>query len=48
MHASFGDWLALPHERGGLGFGTLPVTAFWILAIVVVLVTVKRGGKPRL
>jgi uncharacterized membrane-anchored protein len=48
MGASFADWLALPHERGGLGFGTLPVTAFWTLAIVVVLVTVERGGKSRL
>lgn len=36
MGASFADWLALPPSRGGLGFGTLPVTVLWTVAIVVV------------
>jgi uncharacterized membrane-anchored protein len=47
MGASFADWLALPHQRGGLGFGTLPVTLFWTLAIVLVLAVVGRGTKAR-
>jgi len=35
LGASFADWLALPNNRGGLGWGTLPVSLAMIGAIVV-------------
>jgi len=48
MGASFADWLALPPTRGGLGFGTLPVTLIWTVGIVLVAVaTGYRGALKR-
>jgi len=43
MGASFADWLALPPARGGLGFGTLPVTLAWLgLILLVAVFSFKR------
>jgi uncharacterized membrane-anchored protein len=45
MGASWADWLALPPERGGLGFGTLNVTAIWVALFVVVLIVAGVRGR---
>ena len=46
LGASFSDWLALPTERGGQAFGTLPVTLV-LTAVIVVLVAglARRAGR---
>jgi uncharacterized membrane-anchored protein len=33
LGASYADWMALPPDRGGLGWGTLPVSLVLIAAI---------------
>jgi uncharacterized membrane-anchored protein len=45
LGASFADWMGVPVARGGLGWGTGPVTALWAAAIVA-LVAVNRSGRP--
>ena len=37
LGASFADWLAVSHERGGLALGTGLVTILWSLAIVALV-----------
>ena len=37
MGASFADWMGMPPERGGLGWGTGLVTVVWALAIVILV-----------
>ncbi|MGW7099591.1 COG4705 family protein [Streptomyces sp. NPDC054838] len=37
LGASFADWMAVSHTRGGLDLGLGPVTAGWTLAIVVLV-----------
>ncbi|MER6350425.1 hypothetical protein ABT186_00865 [Streptomyces sp. NPDC001634] len=34
LGASIADWMALPHSRGGLGWGLGPVTLSWTVAIL--------------
>jgi uncharacterized membrane-anchored protein len=34
LGASFADWMAVSHARGGLDIGLGPVTLLWTLAIV--------------
>jgi uncharacterized membrane-anchored protein len=45
MGASFADWLALPPERGGLGYGTLAVTLLWLVLIAVVVFASSRPAR---
>ncbi|GAA0695498.1 membrane protein [Kitasatospora atroaurantiaca] len=45
LGASFADWMAVPHARGGLNLGLGPVTLTWtlvILALVGYLATSRR------
>lgn len=37
LGASFADWMGVPAARGGLGWGTGPVTAVWAVVIVVLV-----------
>jgi uncharacterized membrane-anchored protein len=37
LGASFADWMGVPTSRGGLGWGTGPVTALWAGVIVVLV-----------
>jgi uncharacterized membrane-anchored protein len=37
LGASFADWMGVPAARGGLGWGTGPVTAAWAGVIVVLV-----------
>jgi uncharacterized membrane-anchored protein len=47
LGASFADWMGLPHARGGLGWGTGPVSVTLGIAIVglVVYLTAARSGR---
>jgi uncharacterized membrane-anchored protein len=45
LGASYADWLALPGARGGLGWGTLPVSLAMIAAIVVFVALNRRSAK---
>ena len=45
LGASYADWLALPGERGGLGWGTLPVSVAMITAIVLFVALNRRSAK---
>ena len=45
LGASYADWLALPGERGGLGWGTLPVSLAMIAAIVLFVALNRRSAK---
>ena len=45
LGASYADWLALPGERGGLGWGTLPVSLAMIAAIVIFVTVNRRSAK---
>ena len=45
LGASYADWLALPGARGGLGWGTLPVSLAMIVAIVIFVTLNRRGAK---
>jgi len=49
LGASFADWTALPHSRGGLGIGTGPVTLALTLLIVLLVagLTVNRRTRGR-
>ncbi|WP_221321364.1 hypothetical protein [Actinoplanes sp. L3-i22] len=50
LGASFADWMGVPTARGGLGWGTGPVTAGWALVIVVlvaVLATIPEETLKR-
>jgi uncharacterized membrane-anchored protein len=50
LGASFADWTALPHHRGGLGLGTGAVTLALsgvILLLVASLAFGKRDAEPR-
>ena len=44
LGASFADWLAVPHERGGLGFGTGPVSTvlFGVFLLLVIALVVRE------
>jgi uncharacterized membrane-anchored protein len=44
LGASFADWMGVPAARGGLGWGTGPVTAAW--AVVIVALVVYLGRRP--
>lgn len=50
LGASVADWMATPHNQGGLNPGTGPVTLGWV-ALIVVFVTVlaltRRDVKER-
>ncbi|MFF7638309.1 hypothetical protein ACFZB9_34950 [Kitasatospora sp. NPDC008050] len=45
LGASFADWMAVSHERGGLDLGLGPVTLGWTVAILalVAFVAARRG-----
>ena len=43
--ASFADWLALPADRGGIGWGTLPVSLVLIAAIALFVALNRRSAK---
>lgn len=45
LGASFADWMGLPVDRGGLGWGTGVVTGLWgaAIAILVLVVSVTRS-----
>lgn len=45
LGASYADWLALPEQRGGLGWGTLPVSLVMIAAIVLFVAFNRRSAK---
>ena len=45
LGASYADWLALPEQRGGLGWGTLPVSLVMIAAIVMFVAFNRRSAK---
>ena len=42
LGASFSDWLGLPPERGGVGFGTGLVSAVLTVAIIVCVAIMAR------
>src|SRR5262249_25831477 len=49
LGASIADWMALPHTRGGLGWGLGPVTLSWTVAIlgfVGYLAVSRRDTEP--
>lgn len=43
LGASFADWMGVPVARGGLGWGTGPVTVAW--AVVIVALVVYLGAR---
>jgi uncharacterized membrane-anchored protein len=45
--ASFADWLAVPHARGGLGYGTGLVSAIALIAIIAAVAhtAARRGSR---
>ncbi|MFI1994944.1 hypothetical protein [Actinoplanes sp. NPDC020271] len=48
LGASFADWMGVPASRGGLGWGTGPVTAAWavvIVALVAYLAATRRDAQ---
>ncbi|MGU3293232.1 COG4705 family protein [Williamsia sp. M5A3_1d] len=45
LGASAADWLADPTSKSGLGWGTGPVTAAWLLAIVALVTFVAVGQR---
>ncbi len=48
LGASFADWMGVPASRGGLGWGTGPVTAAWavvIIALVAYLAVTRRDAQ---
>lgn len=45
LGASFADWAALPHSRGGMGLGTGPVTLGLYALIVLLVATLKIGRR---
>jgi uncharacterized membrane-anchored protein len=51
LGASFADWMAVGHSRGGLGLGLGPVTLYWTIAILgfvgYLAVTRKDVTPPR-
>jgi len=47
MGASIADWLALPSERGGLGYGTLAITLVWTSLIIAVASLSARPARKR-
>jgi uncharacterized membrane-anchored protein len=50
LGASFADWMGVSTARGGLGWGTGPVTAAWtavIIALVAYLATIRRDAPAR-
>jgi uncharacterized membrane-anchored protein len=48
LGASFADWMGVPVARGGLGWGTGPVTAVWAVVIVALVgyLVVARDLRP--
>jgi uncharacterized membrane-anchored protein len=46
LGASFADWMGVPTTRGGLGWGTGPVTVAWAAVIVVLIVYRQRRAGP--
>ncbi len=50
LGASFADWLAVTHERGGLALGTGPVSLVLaaMIAAIVAYLTVTRKDVPEL
>jgi uncharacterized membrane-anchored protein len=49
LGASFADWMAVSHARGGLGWGTGPVSLAWaaaILGFVVYLAASRKDVAP--
>jgi uncharacterized membrane-anchored protein len=48
LGASFADWLAAPHDRGGLALGTGPVSGVLLLVLLVsVALLALRAGPGR-
>jgi uncharacterized membrane-anchored protein len=49
LGASFADWMAVPHSRGGLGLGFGPVSLGWTIVILgfVAYLTVTRKDVER-
>ena len=47
LGASFADWAAVPHGRGGLGFGTGPVTLALTLLIVLLVAGLTMQRRTR-
>jgi uncharacterized membrane-anchored protein len=45
--ASFADWLGVEHSRGGLGWGTGPVSLGLATLMVLVVVLFAVAGRPR-
>ncbi len=45
LGASFADWIAVPHARGGLNLGTGPITLFLIGAIAVGVALLGFGQR---
>ncbi|GAB1646440.1 hypothetical protein [Krasilnikovia sp. MM14-A1259] len=47
LGASFADWMGVSVHRGGLGWGTGPVTLGWAAAIVVLIAVLAASGIDR-
>ena len=47
LGASFADWMGVSTARGGLAWGTGPVTLGWLAAIVVLVAFRSRTGNRR-
>jgi uncharacterized membrane-anchored protein len=45
LGASFADWLAVEKSRGGLGFGTGPVTLVFSVVILVFVAWISWKGR---
>jgi len=45
LGASFADWMGVPTARGGLGWGTGPVTLLWAAVIVVLVGYLSVRGR---